>query len=67
MDADNKYKQGLLKTAREKYKGYEIIPCGTALTLDEGFTRCGKILMFWFNTTRDNSTRMVHTLIDGAS
>lgn len=65
MDNENKYKQVLIETSGNIYKGYKVLPCGTAPALDEGLTWCGMIMMFRFNTTKDNSTGMVHSHGEG--
>lgn len=60
MKADNTHKMELIEKAREQYKDQRIVPCGGKNTLEECFTYCGKILIFWFNTSEDDSTRMIH-------
>lgn len=50
----------LIRKAREKYQDQHIVPCGDKSTLEECFTYCGKVLILWFNTSKDDSTRMVH-------
>ncbi|MBF0102585.1 MAG: hypothetical protein HQK77_16920 [Desulfobacterales bacterium] len=57
------YKKLLLQKAHDAFKEYQILPCGRTADLEECFTLSGNRLMLWFNTTKDNSTRMLHTVI----
>lgn len=45
------------------YRGHEILPCGDRKSLEDCFSYMGNRLVFWFNTSGDNSTRMVHTVV----
>ena len=56
-------KRKLIEKARSKYKEHEILPCGNFSKLEECFTSVGNRLIFWFNTSGDNSTRMVDMVI----
>ncbi len=58
-DKEYTCKAALVRKAAKKYRGFLIFPCGSSRSLNECFTRHGKVLMFWFNTSKDLSTRMV--------
>ena len=63
MKTTASHKTALIRKAREKFEGQEIHPCGGLGTLEECFSQIGDRLIFWFNTSGDNSTRMVQMII----
>ncbi len=49
----------LMEKARDKFQDCKIFPCGEKRTFDECFTFVGDNCLFWFNTSKDCSTRVV--------
>lgn len=52
-------KRRLILEARNKYK--TIFPAGKRETLEESFTLDKDLLIFWFNTSFDDSTHNLHS------
>ena len=49
----------MIEEAASKNPGHEILPCGKEKDLNSCFTSMNNKTMFWFNTTKSNSTQMI--------
>ena len=58
------FKAALIKRAKREYEGYSIMPCGSKKTLEESFTCKGDTIIFWFNTSKDSSTRIMKATLN---
>lgn len=61
-----KQMERLIEQAERAHPDCTILPCGPKKDLKECFTSFGSNLFFWFNTSKDNSTRMLRSNLEAA-